>query len=85
MVKVKYFLLKFEWLCRSDLALHLTWMFLIQTILLRILGKWSIIFTFIIALGKEYFDFLVKNSSFSNTDFIVTLIGGVLARLTYKE
>lgn len=74
-------LLQFERLCRSDLALHFTWMFLIQIILIKVFGRWSILATIVFAFGKEIFDVLIKKGTFSETDLYATLIGGLFALL----
>lgn len=68
-----------EEICRGETTLHFTWMFLLQTILYKLFGKYSIVFTFILAFAKEYFDVYVKHGRFSKADILVTIAGGGLA------
>ena len=70
-----------ERLCRTDIALHFTWMFVIQTILYRFFGLKSFIITFILAFGKEFFDVYIKRGQITPHDILATILGGLIACL----
>lgn len=84
-IENKGLMLKVEEFSRTDSAMHFTWMFVIQIILLRLFGKISYVAPFLFAFGKEYYDVIIKHSRFSEVDVYYTLIGGILAIIIYKK
>lgn len=81
----KKYILTLEEFARTDSAMHMTWMFLIQVVLFKVFGKLSYIAPIVFAFGKEYYDMYFKNSRFCESDIIYTIIGGFLAILIIKN